>query len=68
MILKTKNLKEELWLNHTMIFIKKLNKFYGEIFGNMIEEFQTNLEKKGLFLRDFGDLLLNSIKIGPYLA
>ena len=29
----------------------------------MIEEFQINLEKKGLFLRDFGDLLLNSIKI-----
>jgi len=46
-----------------MICIKKLNKFYGEIFGNMIEEFQINLEKKGLFLRDFGDLLLNSIKI-----
>ena len=61
--LKTKNLKEELWLNHTMICLKKLNKFYGEIFGNMIEEFQINLEKKGLFLRDFGDLLLNSTKI-----
>jgi hypothetical protein len=39
------------------LVIKRVENYNGEIYGDSVEEFLTNLEKKPKVGKDFGDLL-----------